>query len=585
VTDFRVWAPDRYQVDVHVGGRRFRMRPSPDGWWHATVANTAAGTRYFYQIDAGPPRPDPRAAFQPEGIEAPSAIVDHDAFPWTDGGWKGTPLDSAVIYELHVGTFTPDATFDAAINHLDHLVDLGVGAVELMPVGEFSGDRGWGYDGVGLYAPHHAYGGPDGLKRLVDACHARGLGVLMDVVYNHLGPAGNYLAEFGPYFTDRYSTPWGRAINFDGPGSDEVRRFFIDNALMWLRDYHCDGLRLDAVHAIFDTSAVHILEQLAGEVVMLAPHLRRTVWLVAENDRNDPRVVRAPEVGGYGVNAQWCDDFHHALHTGITGETAGYYQDFNGLADLSRALRHAYVYDGRYSRYRQRRRGRPIGGLSGAHFVVFSQNHDQVGNRALGERLAALTTPGRLRIAAAIVLTSPFIPMLFEGEEWGASTPFQYFTDHRDPSLAGAVSQGRRSEFAAFGWSPEDVPDPQDPETWRRSVLRWDEVEKEPHAGLLAWYRDLIRLRRSQPVLTDGALNNVHVEAGDDYLVMVRFPIGVMCNLSSQSKTIPVAAATTLVLASADGVNVGTAGVRLAPESVAIVSLSQENGGSRATVR
>ncbi len=351
-----------------------------------------------------------------------------------------------------------------------------------MPVAEFSGDRGWGYDGVLLYAPHHAYGGPGGLKRLIDACHARGLGVALDVVYNHLGPAGNYLGDYGPYFTDRYKTPWGEAINFDGPDSDEVRRFFVDNALMWIRDYHVDGLRLDAVHAIVDTGAVHILEELALEVEALGRSSSAGAagwWPRAI--RTTRSLVGGRSTGGYGVDAQWSDDFHHALHTVLTGETSGYYEDFGDLAQLAYSLGHVFVYDGRYSPHRRRRHGRPIEGLPGGRFLGYSQNHDQVGNRARGERLAALTTPGRLRIAAALELCAPFVPLLFQGEEWGASTPFRYFTDHRDPVLGRAVRDGRRREFAPFGWKPDDVPDPQDPQTWRRSVLRWDELEEASH--------------------------------------------------------------------------------------------------------
>ena len=427
----------------------------------ATWPAAGAGSRYGFSIDGGPVRPDPRSPSQPDGVDGLSAVVDHRAFAWSDATWRGVALPGSVLYELHVGTFSAEGTFDGVIAHLDHLVELGVDAIELLPVCEFSGNRGWGYDGVDLFAPHHAYGGPEGLKRLVDACHRAGLGVVLDVVYNHLGPAGNYLAEFGPYFTDRHQTGWGDAVNMDGPGSDEVRRFVVDNALMWLRDYHGDGLRLDAVHAIVDTSARHILEQLAVEVDALAAHVRKPLFLIAESDRNDPALVRARAAGGLGLAAAWADEWHHGLHTVLTGEHDGYYEDFGTGAVLAKALRQAWVHDGTYSPHRGRAHGRPVTGLTGDRFVIATQTHDQVGNRATGERLAALTTEGRVKVAAALLLTAPFVPMLFMGEEWAASTPFQYFTDHQDPALGQAVTEGRRHEFAAFGWDPDGVPDPQ----------------------------------------------------------------------------------------------------------------------------
>ena len=363
--EFRVWAPGRQRVEVVLpGGPRVPMQPSDSGggyggWWACSVEQAGPGSDYAFSLDEGPPRPDPRSAFQPQGIHGPSRVVDHAAFAWGDAGWRGVPLAGSVLYECHVGTFSAEGTFDGAIKHLGHLADLGIDAIELMPVAEFSGDRGWGYDGVDLFAPHHAYGGPEALKRLIDAAHASGLGVVMDVVYNHLGPAGNYLPEFGPYFSARHRTNWGEAVNFDGPGSDEVRRFVIDNALMWLRDYHCDGLRLDAVHAIVDHSATHILEELAVEVAALAAHAGRPLFLVAESDLNDPRFVRSRDAGGYGLAAAWADEWHHALHATLTGDTSGYYADFGPLPLLAKALRQAWVYDGTYSRYRQRVFGRP----------------------------------------------------------------------------------------------------------------------------------------------------------------------------------------------------------------------------------
>jgi maltooligosyltrehalose trehalohydrolase len=421
--------------------------------------------------------------------------VDHARFPWTDASFQARPLASAVVYELHVGTFTTEGTFDAAIARIPHLVGLGVTHVELMPVAEFPGDWGWGYDGVNLYAPHHAYGGPDGLKRLVDALHGAGLAAVLDVVYNHLGPSGNYLGRFGPYFTDCVRTPWGEAVNLAGRDSAEVRRFFLDNARMWLRDYHFDALRIDAVHALVDTSATHFLEDLAAEVEELERQLGRHLAVIAESDLNDPRIVRPRELGGYGMSAQWSDDLHHALHTVITGENGGYYADFGCISQLAKALEHGFVYDGCHSVFRRRPHGRPLGGEWKSRLLGYLQTHDQVGNRAAGERISMLAPLERVKAGAALVFTAPFVPMIFQGEEWAASTPFQYFTAHTDPDLARAVSEGRRREFAAFGWPPETVPDPQDRETFLRSKLQWEEAGESPHREMLEWYRALIRLR------------------------------------------------------------------------------------------
>src|SRR5579871_5955517 len=425
------------------------------------------------------PRPDPRSPHQPQGVHGPSAPVDFSAFRWTDAGWQAGELRDQVFYELHVGTFSPEGTFGGVVGRLDHLVDLGITAVELMPVAEFSGSRGWGYDGVDLFAPHHVYGGPAGLQRLVDACHSRGLAVVMDVVYNHVGPEGNYLPPH--YFTDRHHTAWGSAFNYDGPGADEARRFVIDNALMWLRDYRCDGLRLDAVHAIFDDSPRHVLDELAEEVHRLESRSERRLWVIEESGQGRPR----PALDGH-----WCDDFHHALHACLTGEREGYYRDFGSVAALAEAIRHGYVREP----YRA-----PAESL-----VVCVQNHDQVGNRARGERLGHLVSPGLLRCAAAVALTSPFVPLLFMGEEWGASTPFQFFSDHQDPQIARATTKGRIHEFRDFGWSPEEVPDPQDRATFERSRLRWDEVNEPGHRELLGWYRELIALRRRHDCLRGG---------------------------------------------------------------------------------
>ncbi|HUQ39333.1 MAG TPA: malto-oligosyltrehalose trehalohydrolase [Acidimicrobiales bacterium] len=521
----RVWAPAAAHVDLVIDGELVPMAEATGGWHEGPAV--APGTDYLFSVDGGAALPDPRSPWQPHGVRGPSRAVDHEQFTWrTDG----VPIDlgRAVIYELHVGTFTREGTFEAVLDRLDHLLDLGVTAIELMPVAEFPGRRGWGYDGVHLWAPHSGYGGPDGLQRLVDGCHARGVAVILDVVYNHLGPDGNVLGEFGPYFTHRYATPWGQAVNLDDSGSDEVRRFFIDNALMWLGDYRFDGLRIDAVHALVDTSAVHVLEQLAVEVAERFP---RAV-LIAESDLNDPRVVRPRTAGGHGIHAQWSDDFHHALHVALTGERSGYYADFEGWADVATAWTDTFVYAGRHSTHRGRRHGRPVEGVGPQSFLAYLQNHDPVGNRAAGERSAALLSPGRLRIAAAVVVLSPFVPMLFAGEEWGASTPFPYFTDHEDPDLAAAVTEGRRREFAAFGWGPEDVPDPQDPATFASAVLCWDEVATEPHTGLLAWHRELIALRTT---LAPAGPGDVSADVDGDRVVLRRPGVTIDIDLAAES--------------------------------------------------
>ena len=510
----RVWAPLAARVELDAEHRREPMTRADGGWWEGR--SLPPGTDYAFVLDDGDPLPDPRSPWQPYGVHGASRTVDHTSFAWTDDGWRAPALADSVVYELHVGTFTPEGTFDAAAGRLGHLTALGVDYVEVLPVNAFSGRHGWGYDGVGLYAVHDPYGGPDAFKRFVDACHARGLGVVLDVVYNHLGPAGNYLGRFGPYFTERYRTPWGPAVNYDDAGSDEVRAFVVENALTWLRDYHCDGLRLDAVHAVFDQSATHLLEEVTAAV-------EGHGVVVAESDLNDPRVVTPRERGGYGCDAQWSDDFHHALHAAMTGERDGYYADFGPAEHVAKALRGAYVYDGRHSPYRQRRHGRPVDGLPATAFLGYLQDHDQVGNRATGERSSHLLSRTQLEVAAALVLTAPFVPMLFMGEEWGATTPWQYFTDHEDAALAEAVRKGRRSEFAAFGW--DEVPDPQDPETFRRSKLDWSEAE----GPLLDWHRRLIALRRNEPALRGGEFANATVDG--DVLTVTRGGLVVVANL------------------------------------------------------
>ncbi len=582
--EFTVWAPAPQRVDVLTGAPggpplRTPMGRADGGWWRARVAAAGPGTDYSFSLDGGPPRPDPRSASQPDGIDGPSRLVDHTAFRWTDSGWRGLALAGSVLHECHIGTFSAAGTFAGAIGHLDHLAALGVDAVQLLPVAEFYGSRGWGYDGVDLFAPHHAYGGPDGLRRLVDAAHARGLGVVLDVVYNHLGPAGSYLPEFGPYFAARHQTNWGDAVNFDGPGSDEVRRFVVDNALAWLRDYHIDGLRLDAVHAIADDSATHILEQLAAEVAALAAQQRRPLFLIAESDRNDPRLVRGRDAGGYGLDAAWADEWHHALHSALTGDVSGYYEDFGPLSLLAKALRQAWVYDGMYSPHRQRVHGRPPAGLDGSQFVVCTQNHDQVGNRAAGQRASALMSHGRLKVAAALLLTGPFVPLLFQGEEWGARTPWQYFTDHDDAGLGQAVSTGRRQEFADFGWDPADVPDPQLAATFSRSRLDWAELTRPPHADLLAWYRELIALRRRLPELADPRLELTSACCDDSagWLVVSRGPLTVAVNLGAGSWTWPGGSGAggsgaRLLAASDPAIEQAGSGLRLPPDSVAVLA-------------
>jgi maltooligosyltrehalose trehalohydrolase len=571
---FRVWAPAARKVAVRIGRSEHALEPQDHGWWSRDIEDAGPGTDYAFEIDDGKPIPDPRSPWQPFGVHGPSRVVNHSTFEWTDRNWQAKPLSSAIIYELHVGTFTQAGTFRGVLECLDYLVDLGITHVELMPVNEFSGNWGWGYDGVDLYAPHHAYGTPDDLKALVDGSHAKGLAVLLDVVYNHFGPAGNYLGKFGPYFTDAYKTPWGPAVNLDHAGSLEVRRFFRDNALMWLRDYHFDGLRLDAVHAFVDRSAIHFLEFLSCEVDALASQLGRQFVLVAESDLNDPRIVISREANGYGIDAQWSDDFHHALRTVLTGERTGYYEDFGSFAQLAKAFEHAFIYDGIYSRHRDRLHGRPAIGLSGHHFLGYAQNHDQVGNRVQGERLSGLVSIGRQKIAAALVLTSPFIPMLFQGEEFGASTPFLYFTQHEDPELGQNVSEGRRSEFQAFGWDPEQVPDPQDPATFERSKLRWREIHDEPHASLLRWHKELIAFRQSHSALTDGRMEQVRVEFDEDakWFRIRRGDVEVICNLNAERQRLVIEHTPHNTLASEDGFELRDSMIELPPDSVAILS-------------
>jgi maltooligosyltrehalose trehalohydrolase len=576
--EIHVWAPYATTVEVRVAAaahgtepERRSMQQAGDGWWSWTPTDDLAKAGvldYAFSLDGGDPRPDPRSAWQPYGVHGPSRTFDVAAHRWQDAGWRGPRegrgVAGGVVYELHVGTFTPEGTLDAATGHLDHLVELGIDVVEVMPVAAFGGTHGWGYDGVQPYAVQDAYGGPAAFQRFVDACHGRGLGVCLDVVYNHLGPTGNYLAEFGPYFTDAHTTPWGPAVNLDGDGSQQVRRWVVDNALRWFRDFHVDALRLDAVHELRDSSHRHVLAQLSDETASLAAQLGRSLDLVAESDLNDPVMVTPTAEGGRGMTAQWDDDVHHALHVALTGETQGYYADFAGgtaawpdggvLSVLAKVLTQAFLHDGRYSTFRDATWGRPVdpATTSGHRFVAYLQTHDQVGNRAVGDRIGATVTPGQQAIGAALYLLSPYTAMVFMGEEWRAGTPFAFFTSFEEDWLAEAVRTGRRGEFAAHGWDEADVPDPQDPATRESSVLRWSEVDAPGHVETLAFYRRLLEVRRTEPDIASGDLRDTSARFDEDasWFVLSRGRLRVVANLSEQSQVVPVADDLDEVLAS-----------------------------------
>ena len=587
--DVRVWAPHAGAVDIVLaGGARHPMHSGGDGWW--VWHPTGDVHDYGFSLDGGDPLPDPRSAWQPHGVHGLSRAFDTSAFSWTDADWSG-PRDGAgvlggVVYELHIGTFTPEGTFDAALEHLGHLADLGVDVVEVMPVSAWNGDHGWGYDGVAPYAVQDAYGGPAAFQRFVDACHSRGLGVCLDAVYNHLGPTGNYLAQFGPYFTDTHSTPWGDAVNLDGEGSAEVRRWIVDNALRWLRDFHVDALRLDAVHELRDDSKPHILAQLSDEVASLAIDLGRSLDLIAESDLNDPVMVTPTADGGFGMTAQWDDDLHHALHVVLTGETQGYYSDFAGdnaswpgggpLSVLGKAMSDAFLHDGRYSSFRDETWGERVDKTttSGHRFLAYLQTHDQVGNRATGDRISESITPGQQAIGAALYLLSPYTAMIFMGEEWRASTPFQFFTSFDEKWLADAVREGRRGEFASHGWDENDVPDPQQPETREASVLAWDEVSQPEHTVMLEFYRQLIALRRSEPDLASGDLTDsqVQVDDGARWFSMTRGAFVIVANLAEKSQVVPVQCDGAQVVVSWGAPPVvQTGGIRLDGHDVAVL--------------
>ncbi len=501
VCEFTVWAPETPQVSLHITGpeeRTVSMTAGERGYWSAGVDGIAPGARYLYRLSDSLELPDPASFSQPEGVHGPSEIVDHHSFDWHDADWDGVGLDRMIIYEMHVGTFTPEGTFQEAIDRLEALAELGITAVEVMPVAQFPGERNWGYDGTHPFSVQNSYGGPVGLRRLVDACHRHGLAFILDVVYNHLGPEGNYLGDFGPYFTDRYRTPWGRAINFDGPHSAEIRNYFLQNAISWFENYHVDALRLDAVHGIFDRSAKHILEEMAECV---EERFGRKRILIAESDLNDVRIILSRHRGGYGVDAQWNDDFHHSLHTLLTGERNGYYLDFGRLEHLAAAIREGFVYDWKYSRYRKRYHGSSSGHFPAERFIVSIQNHDQVGNRMLGERLSSLVSFEALKLAAGVLLVTPAVPLLFMGEEYAEENPFLYFVSHANPDLVRAVREGRKEEFFAFGWEG-DPPDPQAADTFLSSKLSWDRRNGGAHRLMLEYYRTLIELRRTTPALS-----------------------------------------------------------------------------------
>jgi maltooligosyltrehalose trehalohydrolase len=556
--DFAVWAPKPESVELRVrpigpegsatGESRIPMERDEEGWWRPSAPLPQDGVGEFdygYSLDGSDTvLPDPRSQRQPEGPHGWSRTYDATTFGWTDEKWTGRQLAGGVIYEMHVGTFTPEGTLTAAIDKLDHLVGLGIDFVELLPVNDFNGVHNWGYDGVLWYTVHEAYGGPENYQRFVDACHERGLAVIQDVVYNHLGPSGNYLPEFGPYLNAAGVNTWGESPNLDGVDSDEVRRYIIDNVLMWLRDFHVDGLRLDAVHALADTRAMHILEEMAVEVEALSAFVGRPLPLIAESDLNDPRLITAREGGGYGLTAQWSDDFHHALYVSLTGDTTGYYADFDSLAALGKVFVHGFFHDGTKSSFRHRRHGQPIDTLRTPtwRLVVCSDNHDQIGNRATGERLSGKLSYSQLGIAAMVTLLSPFTPMIFMGEEWGAATPWQFFTSHPEPELGEVVAKGRLEEFAQMNWDTSNVPNPQDPSTFTNSKLDWSEPQSGKHADLLKLYAELLQVRRSYPDLTDPRFDHGEATANDEegWLKIERGDVVIVANFSETPSEVGV---------------------------------------------
>jgi maltooligosyltrehalose trehalohydrolase len=578
--NFEVWAPLAKRVDLVLDGKTVPMDDRGDGWWRPEhPVDWVADLDYGYRLDGGDAvLPDPRSVHQPHGVHGLSRTVDLGAHPWTDGGWLGRTLEGGIIYELHVGTFTAEGTLDAAVERLDHLVELGVTFVELMPMNAVNGTHNWGYDGVLWFAVHEPYGGPAAYQRFVDAAHSRGIGVLQDVVYNHLGPSGNYLPQFGTYLGES-STGWGAALNLDGEGSRHVRDYILDNAEFWLRDLHVDGLRLDAVHALEDRSDIHLLTELSSQVDDLADELERPLILIAESDLNDPVMITARDAGGRGLTAQWNDDYHHAAHVALTGETAGYYADFDSLAALAKTITSGFFHDGTYSSFRERIHGRPLDADTSAwRLVTYTQNHDQIGNRAAGDRLSQTLDPDSLGLQAVLTMLTPFTPMIFMGEEWAASTPWQFFTSHPEHDLGAAVAEGRVAEFAAMGWDPELVPDPQDPQTRARSVLDWAELSQPGPAAMLGLYRRLAQLRAELPGLRDPHLSSIQCTFDEDrrWLRIDRPGVSIVLNFSGERRSIPAGTAT-LALATHGDTTLEAGMLELAPRSAAVVA-----GGVRA---
>lgn len=539
---FTVWAPERSQVELELispEAKRLPLQPDEQGYWQTEVKGLAADSQYFYRIDGGDGRPDPASRFQPEGVHGPSQVVDHSQYDWQDEGWQGIPLQDYIVYELHIGAFTPEGSFDAVIPRLGDLLDLGITAVEIMPVAQFPGERNWGYDGVLPFAVQNSYGGPAGLKRLVDACHQAGLAVIMDVVYNHFGPEGNYTGLYGPYVTDKYQTPWGSAINFDDAYSTGVRNYVIQNVLCWFQDYHIDALRLDAIHAIYDFGAKHLLLELSDAVQAFAETRQSPAYLIAESDLNDARIIRSPKKGGYGIDAQWSDDFHHAMHTLLTGERTGYYADFGSCEALALAIKERFVYAWKYSSFRQRYHGSDAGDLPSNQFVVCVQNHDQVGNRMMGDRLTHLVSFEALKLAAGALLLSPYIPMLFMGEEYGEESPFLYFVDHGDPDLIAAVRQGRKEEFKDFHATGEP-PDAASEKTLKQSTLQWDKRGQGQQGTLYAFYQRLIELRKQLAIATPSRPEDIEVdfdEASQTVQYLRQLPQGQLLCLMNFGKS------------------------------------------------
>ncbi|MCW2757648.1 MAG: treZ [Nocardioidaceae bacterium] len=560
MTPYAVWAPLPRRVRLSVAGAVVEMERDEAGWWTPVGPVPDGEVDYGYLVDdSDTALPDPRSRRQPHGVHERSRTWDADVFAWTDATWTGRQLAGATIYELHVGTFTPEGTLDAAIGKLDHLLSIGVDLVEVMPVNAFNGTHNWGYDGVGWFAVDETYGGPEAYQRFVDACHAAGLGVVQDVVYNHLGPSGNYLPVFAPYLKTGRNT-WGDLVNLDGDDSAEVRRLILDNVAMWFTDFHVDALRLDAVHALVDSSHQHLLEQMAVETSVLSAHLGRPLSLIAESDLNDPRLITPREAGGFGLDAQWSDDFHHAVHVALTGETTGYYADFAPLEALKKVCERGFFHDGTWSSFRGRDHGVPVDTATTPtwRFVVASQNHDQIGNRAVGDRITEVLDEDQLGCAALLTLCGPFTPMLFQGEEWAASTPFQFFTSHPEPELGTATAEGRIAEFEQMGWNPAVVPDPQDPATYERSHLDWSELTEGRHARVLALYREVARLRRSLSDLTDPRFDQVSCDVDEERRTfrMRRGALELVLNLGDSRVELPLGDARAVLVATAAGAEV-----------------------------